>query len=259
MALTQAGDNEGGRKPVGLGAQVAEMLTTAILEGQFKGGDQLVEQDLQHHFGVSRSPLREAFRELEKNGLVDILPRRGTFVKRISHTDIQQHFPVRAVLEGLAARLAAPAMKQDTLAALADTLDMMKTAVTEGDTRAYYRHHLIFHEHFIKASGNDLLIATLRTLRMQNLWHRFSYQYYQESLENSCRVHQQIYEMFADPQADVDEIGRLVEDHINIALDRFLDYLSKCERSDGRGLAPGEQDGAAGKKRRESSRELDHQ
>ncbi len=242
MALVQFSDNDSARKPVGLGAQVAEMLTTAILEGEFKGGDQLVEHDLQLRFGVSRSPLREAFRELEKKGLVDILPRRGTFVKRISHTDIQQHFPVRAVLEGLAARLAAPFMQQDTLAALAATLDLMKAAVAAGDTRAYYRHHLVFHEHFIGASGNDLLISTLHTLRMQNLWHRFSYQYYQESLENSCQVHQQIYDLFADPQADIEQIGRLVEDHINVALDRFLDYLSKCERADGQGRrSPGEQ------------------
>ncbi len=241
MALLQFSDNDNGRKPVGLGAQVAEMLTTAILEGQFKGGDQLVEQDLQLRFGVSRSPLREAFRELEKKGLVDIVPRRGSFVKRISHTDIEQHFPVRAVLEGLAARLAARAMQHDTLAALSGTLDLMKAAVAAGDTRAYYRHHLVFHEYFIGASGNDLLISTLQTLRMQNLWHRFSYQYYQESLENSCRVHQQIYDLFADPQADIDEIGRLVEDHINVALDRFLNYLSSCERADGQGRPPGEQ------------------
>ncbi|MBE0585175.1 MAG: GntR family transcriptional regulator, partial [Desulfofustis sp.] len=218
-----------------LGAQVAEMLTTAILEGQFKGGDQLVEQELQLRFGVSRSPLREAFRELEKNGLVDILPRRGTFVKRISRTDIQEHFPVRAVLEGLAARLAARLMQHDTLAALADTLNLMKTAVAAGDTGAYYRHHLVFHELFIQSSGNELLIATLQTLRMQNLWHRFSYQYYQESLENSFQVHQRIYDLFANQQADDEEIGRLVEDHINVALDRFLDYLSKCERADGQG------------------------
>jgi DNA-binding GntR family transcriptional regulator len=239
MDLPQTNDNESARKPVGLGAQVAEMLTTAILEGQFKGGDQLVEQELQLRFSVSRSPLREAFRELEKKGLVDILPRRGTFVKRISHTDIQEHFPVRAVLEGLAARLAARLMQQDTLAALADTLNLMKTAVAAGDTRAYYRHHLVFHEHFIQSSGNDLLIATLQTLRMQNLWHRFSYQYYQESLENSFQVHQQIYDLFADPQSDSEQIGRLVEDHINVALDRFLDYLSKCERVDGQGQQVG--------------------
>ena len=58
------------RKPVGLGAQVAEILTHAILEGQFKGGDQLIETDLQAPFGISRSPLREALRELEKKGLV---------------------------------------------------------------------------------------------------------------------------------------------------------------------------------------------
>lgn len=230
MVLPQTYDND--RKLVGLGSQVAERLTRAILEGEFKGGDQLVEHELQLRFRVSRSPLREAFRELEKKGLVDILPRRGTFVKRISLKDIEDHFPVRAVLEGLAARLAARAMSKQALADMAAVLAKMKDAVVRRDTGAYYRLHLLFHELFIESSKNDLLISTLQTLRMQNLWHRFSYQYYQESLENSFQVHQQIYDLFKAPQPDSDAIGRLVEDHINVALARFLDYLGKLERSE---------------------------
>ncbi len=64
-------------KPTGLGVQIAEMLKQAILEGDFKGGDQLGEHDLQVRFGVSRSPLREAFRELEKLGLAAVSYQEG--------------------------------------------------------------------------------------------------------------------------------------------------------------------------------------
>ncbi len=219
-------------RPAGLGAQIADRLTKAILEGVFKGGDQLVEQELQAQFGVSRSPLREAFRELEKKGLVDIQPRRGTFVKRITQKDIRDHFPVRAVLEGLAARLAFSCMREQTLADLKTTLKCMEQAVADADTGVYYRHHLTFHELFIEASDNDLLIATLQTLRMQNLWHRFSYRYYQESLENSFAVHQRIFELFCNRDGNGDVVGRLVEDHINVALERFLDYLRHHEPTD---------------------------
>jgi DNA-binding GntR family transcriptional regulator len=202
----------------------------AILEGEFKGGDQLVEQDLQAHFSVSRSPLREAFRELEKKGLVDIIPRRGTFVKRISRADIEENFPVRAALEGLAARLALANMSEGNLVRMSEILEQMKSAVAAGDTKAYYNHHLVFHELFIQFSANKLLITTLNTLRMQSLWHRFSYQYYLEDLEKSFRVHQEIYALFSDSKVDPERVRALVEDHINTALGRFLEYLKDFER-----------------------------
>lgn len=91
-------------KPTVLVENIYEILTDAIVKGVFKGGDQLVEAELRKQFGVSRSPIRESFRILEKKGLVEILPRRGAFVKKITARDIEEHFPVRSILEGLAAR-----------------------------------------------------------------------------------------------------------------------------------------------------------
>ena len=212
-------------KPVGLGIQVAEALTRAILEGAYKGGDQLLELELQDHFGVSRSPLREAFRELEKKGLVEIIPRRGTFVKRITKRDIEENFPIRAALEGLAAQLALANMTEEALALMAEELSKMERAAKTGDTQAYYTHHLSFHELFIELSENRLLIDSLRTLRMQNIWHRYSYQYYQEDVGKSLRVHHEIFESFSKFKNQPEKCRQLVEDHINIALDRFLAYL----------------------------------
>ena len=87
-----------------LGEQVSQILMETILEGVLKGGDKLVEAELQKKFGISRSPLREAFRDLEKKGLVVIIPRKGSFVRRITQKDIEENFPVRSVLEGLAAK-----------------------------------------------------------------------------------------------------------------------------------------------------------
>jgi DNA-binding GntR family transcriptional regulator len=218
-------------KPVGLGAQVAEILTQAILEGRFKGGDQLVENDLQAHFGISRSPLREAMRELEKNGLVVLVPRKGTFVKRITRKEIEENFPVRAALEGLAAKLAAAHMSAEALRRMHLALEKMRTAVETKDTRLFYTHHLEFHETFIERSGNDLLIGLLKNLRMQSIWHRFSYQYYQEDLEKSFKVHQQILNLYQKKNIDPVKIGVLVESHIKVALDRFLAYLEEFERA----------------------------
>jgi len=216
-------------KPTGLAYQVANVLSEAILEGDFKGGDQLVEMELQSRFGVSRSPLREAFRELEKQGLVVIVPRKGTYVRRVTRKDIEDIFPVRAELEGLAARMAAIRMTASALNEMEKLLGMMRGAVKAGDAKTYYAHHLGFHEVFIKLAGNELLLGLLKNLRTQSMWHRFSYQYYQEDLDKSFVAHRQILELFKASPPKPETVGEQVAAHINVALDWFLAYLEDFE------------------------------
>ena len=216
-------------KPASLAYQVSDLLTQAILEGDFKGGDQLVELELQTQFGISRSPLREAFRELEKKGLVDIIPRRGTFVKSITRKDIEENFPVRAELEGLAARLAAVNMTETAIEEMEGLLGRMEEAVLKNDTKAYYEQHWAFHEAFIELSGNELLVNLLKNLRMQSIWHRFSFQYYQEDLKNAFEVHNEILDLFKQSPPNPKALGKLVANHINVALDSFLAYLENLD------------------------------
>jgi DNA-binding GntR family transcriptional regulator len=214
-------------QPHVLGEQVSHILTEAILEGDLKGGDQLIEAELQKQFGISRSPLREAFRDLEKKGLVVIIPRRGTFVKRITRKDIEENFPVRAVLEGLAAREAYRKITPDALEKMACVLGEMARAVKENDTKAYWKSHLEFHDIFIKASGNDILIDVLKTLRMHSLWYRFCYPYYQEDLPRLLDVHQKIFNHFHNQDIDQNVIGKLVQGHIQVAYRSFIAYLDE--------------------------------
>ena len=214
-------------RPHVLGEQVSNILTEAILVGVLKGGDQLIEAELQKQFGISRSPLREAFRDLEKKGLVAIIPRKGTFVKRITRKDIEENFPVRAVLEGLAAGEAYQKMSPEVLSKMEQILEKMSLAVKNNDTKSYWRNHLEFHDTFIKASGYDILIDILKTLRMHSLWYRFSYQYYQEDLQGSLDIHRKIYEFFRDQQADKQQIANLVQNHIQDAFQKFLAYLDE--------------------------------
>jgi DNA-binding GntR family transcriptional regulator len=158
---------------------------------------------------------------------VVIIPRRGTFVKRITRKDIEENFPVRAVLEGLAAREAYQKIAGDALEQMSQVLGEMAKAVNENDTKAYWRSHIEFHDIFIKASGNDILINTLKTLRIHSLWYRFSYQYYQEDLPRSLDVHQKIFNHFRNQDADQKVIGKLVQEHIQVAYRRFLAYLDE--------------------------------
>ncbi len=214
-------------RPHVLGEQVSHILMEAILEGVLKGGDQLIEAELQNQFGISRSPLREAFRDLEKKGLVVIVPRKGTYVKQVFRKDIQDNFPVRALLEGLAARDAHPNITDQMLKELSQALDKMKSAVANNDTKIYWKNHLEFHDTFINASGNNVLISILKTLRMHSLWYRFSYQYYQEDLQRSLAVHQTIFDLFRNRNTDINDVGNLVQEHIQTAFQHFMDYLDE--------------------------------
>ncbi len=207
--------------------QIANQLMDAILQNKIKGGDRLVELELQEVFGVSRSPIREALRELEKRGLVEIVPRKGTYVKRISLEDIEENFPVRAVLERLAAKIALRKMSRGDIEVMGDVLALMRTAVEQKDTKIYWERHLEFHEIFITACGNQVLIEILRTLRMHTLWHRFSYHYFQKDLQHSLLEHERIFKLFKGGPEGETELLDLTQNHIEKACDKFIDYLER--------------------------------
>ncbi|MGD1975821.1 MAG: GntR family transcriptional regulator [Desulfobacterales bacterium] len=210
-----------------LSSQVSKILSEAILEGVLEGGQKLVEMEIQEMFGISRSPLREAIRDLEKKGLVTIIPRKGAFVRRVTVKDIEDIFPVRAKLEALAAGLAHPNISPEDLDEMKDILDRMQADVKTSDTKSYWRHHAIFHEIFINASRNQVLIETLSRLRLHSLWYRFSYKYYEENLEKQYLIHEKIYKLFANRKANVEKLEKLVHDHIEIAFEKFVGYLTK--------------------------------
>ena len=214
-------------KPMLLVEQITETLTDAILEGVLKGGEQLIETELKEQFGISRTPLREAFRELEKRGLVVMIPRRGTMVKKISRKDIEENFPVRASLEGLAARDAHGRILDDDLRDMRTYFEGMKAFAAQGDTKSYREYHIKFHEIFIQACGNDFLMGLIQNLRIHAMWYRFSYKYYQEDFANSLREHQTILSLFEDRDADPSVVETTVRSHIECAVEKFIEYLEE--------------------------------
>lgn len=213
-------------KPRVLADQVSRMLMEAILDGTLKPGERLTETDLQAQLGISRSPLREAFRDLEKKGMVIIVPRKGTYVKEVTTQDIRENFPVRATLEGLAAREAHALITPEEIGQIAAALDGMKRAGETGDSELYRDNHFIFHKVFIKACGNELLIDTLRNLRMHRLWYYVSYQYHKEEIRKAISVHEKILNLISDKAADPTELESVVRNHIDEALEGFLKYIS---------------------------------
>jgi DNA-binding GntR family transcriptional regulator len=203
--------------------QISEFLTQAIMDGQFESGERLIENDLQRRFGVSRSPIRESLRILEKKGLVTNIPRKGTTVHKITKKDIEENFPVRANLESLAARLALPHLNGHDIEKMETAFFRMGEAADHNDFKSYLKYHTQYHDVFIRASRNDTLIEILENLRNQAIWFRYSYLYVQESYEYAVTVHREILDYFI--RKDADRLEALVKEHVLIALGRFIQFL----------------------------------
>lgn len=210
--------------PVSLVEQITEFLTNAIVEGRLIGGQRLVENELRRRFGISRAPIRESFRILEKNGLLISIPRKGTFVRKITQKDIEENSPVRAYLEGLAARLATLHLVPEDIEKMKLALSKMMEAAKKNDFKDYFQYHVVYHEIFINASKNDTLIEILENLRRQDIWFRLSYVWHQVNFEYAIQVHQEILDLFIKKEAD--RVETIVKEHILIALDQFREFLA---------------------------------
>ena len=154
-----------GRRHTSLSKLAIDELRRSILTGRLKPGDRLVEDRLSEEMGVSRVPIREALRALAAEGLVDVQPRRGASVAEFSVEVAQDLVEVRAVLEGLNARLAARHRQPDIIAALREVLVQGNRAAISSDVDDLVRLNGEFHDKLAEAGRNSILWDIMRTLR----------------------------------------------------------------------------------------------
>jgi DNA-binding GntR family transcriptional regulator len=144
---------------------VSEQIRAMILGGRLKPGERLVEESLSAELGVSRVPVREALLALSAQGLVRIEPRRGATVAEITPKIVAELVEVRALLEGLNARLAAQRHDPEIIAELRDTLERGNAAAKAGTRAELARLNAEFHERLAEASHNSVLSDVMRGLR----------------------------------------------------------------------------------------------
>jgi DNA-binding GntR family transcriptional regulator len=162
-------DNPSHSKPVGrrvFREGIREQLIDDILSGRLPPGARIVETKLAQQLGVSQGPVREALRDLELFGFVVSSPFRGTQVRKISTDDLLEIYPVRAALEGVAARDAAIRIDEATLTELEDLISTMRDAASRKDQRAHVNADYAFHHAIVKASGNRMLEHVWQTMRL---------------------------------------------------------------------------------------------
>jgi DNA-binding GntR family transcriptional regulator len=152
--------------------EVAAQVVAAIRDGQLAPGQRLIETDFAKRLGVARTTVREAFQRLEAEGLLAIERHRGFLVRTLTRAKVREIYQVREVLEGLAARLAAPHFKADG-AQLRDVVSRLDDARAQSNIQNFTRGNRDFHNLIRTRSGNELVQKTLATLE-HSVYH---YQY----------------------------------------------------------------------------------
>ena len=165
-------DRRSARPRTYLADHVYERLRGAIVAREFDAGEPLTEHDLCARFGVSRTPVREALAKLERDHLVRVVPKKGAFIRTLSHDEVRDLYEVREALEALAVRLAAPALDRGDLAGFEHRFRALKAA---GARAAYADVRVLgeeFHRHLIKSAGNIKLAEVLDHIRerIQSVW-----------------------------------------------------------------------------------------
>jgi DNA-binding GntR family transcriptional regulator len=158
-----------GRRPTErrvLREEIRDHLIEDILNGRLAPHDRIVETRVAERFGVSQAPVREALRDLELLGFVVSSPFRGALVRQTSIEDLVQLYPIRAVLEGLAAREAASRISNSQLKQLRKLLATMRMAAARGDKGAQVAADFSFHLTIVEASGNWLLKQIWERMRL---------------------------------------------------------------------------------------------
>lgn len=200
---------------------VFENLRTAILDGNLKAGQRLMEVQLAEQLGVSRTPIREAIRKLELEGLVVMLPRKGAYVANMSFKDLIDVLEIRATLEGLAASLAAERRSDDDVVELEKLAKEFETCVREADVEGVLKKDVDFHEKIFLMANNKKLYQLITSLWEQV--HRFRVTYvsnYDASL-SLVDEHNRILE--AIKAGDTELAKKYATEHIELAEQFFME------------------------------------
>ena len=155
---------------------VYEELKMQILTGAIIPGTRMMEVELAEEMGVSRTPIREAIRKLEKEGLVVIEPRRGAYASQISTQDMVEILEVRENMEGLAAFFAASLMQPEEMAELKEIETKYNEAEIKGSMEDMIKYDTRFHRIIVESCNNKILVQMIEQL--QELVLRFRYIYY---------------------------------------------------------------------------------
>lgn len=191
---------------------VFNALREGILKGDLKPGERLMEKQLAEKMGVSRTPIREAIRKLELEGLVVMVPRKGAQVAEITPKDVKDVLEVRAALEDLAVRLACDKITDLEIKQLEKTVVEFDTAADENSLEALVDLDIRFHDIIYNSTKNEKLQHIISNLREQMFRYRLAYLRNSGSHSTIKGEHKEM--LAAIKERNADEACRIAKEHI---------------------------------------------
>lgn len=209
--------------------KIREELEHLIVTHELQDGERLDEVKLAERFSVSRTPLREALQTLAASGLVELIPRRGAFVRHPNFAEMLEMFEVMAELEAMSGRLASRRATDEMLAELDKSIDECETARAAGDVDAYFDANTRFHFRIFDACGNSFLRhEALKLYKRLQPFRRMQLRV-RGRMPQSHNEHRQILD--AMKAADEDRTASLLRSHVAIQGEKF-NFLMSCYKTD---------------------------
>lgn len=191
---------------------VFKTLREAILKGDLAPGERLMEIKLANQLGVSRTPIREAIRKLELEGLVVMVPRKGAEVAKITEKDLRDVLEVRASLEELAISLACERITDEKIAELKDALEQFRIVIKGKDVTKIAQMDVAFHDVIFEATQNARLVQMVNNLREQMYRYRLEYL---KDFSTHSRLDEEHVKIFEAVSArDIERATALIREHI---------------------------------------------
>ncbi|HKK02027.1 MAG TPA: GntR family transcriptional regulator [Desulfuromonadales bacterium] len=182
--------------------KILETIREAILKGTLRPGEKVAEPELAERFGISRTPIREAFRQLESEGYLTVIPRKGAVVSSLSERDVEEFYAIKSILEGYAARIAAERLTERDIDRLEAINERLHLLAEEGDVKTFFKVHNEFHDLFIRAAGNEKLFELIGQMMMKFNRLRMASLSLPGRMEISVQEHKKIIKAFKSHNGD---------------------------------------------------------
>jgi DNA-binding GntR family transcriptional regulator len=199
-------------------------LEEEILTGTLRPGMRLDEQEVAQRFGVSRTPVREAFRLLASNGLLELRGRQGAVIAKANIQTLVEMFQVMAELEGLCARLAARRISSEAAAALEEIHARLLRSAEEGAPELFYNVNLEFHEAIYDAAHNVFLAQQTRALRNRVAAYRRQVTYMPGRMRETLREHGEVVKAILGHDGDAAHLA--MRGHVALLGDALGDFIA---------------------------------
>ena len=211
---------------------VFKTLRQAILKGELEPGERLMEIQLAERLGVSRTPIREAIRKLELEGLVLMIPRKGAEVAKISESNLRDVLEVRRSLEELAIDLACQRITEEELDELNKAEVDFKAAIENGDAMQIAQTDESFHEIIYNSTKNQKLVQILNNLREQMYRYRLEYVKDEANYKRLIAEHRVIYEAIRnrDRQTGAEAIKNHIDNQEKAVIRMITSASGKIKR-----------------------------